>query len=356
MFKRVTEFIEVFLIVKGGIYIKPNNVLFSIIVPAYNSSTFIRKCIESVLNQTYGGFELILVDDGSQDTTLEICKSYAENDLRIKVIHKENGGHTSARNEGLKNATGEYILFLDSDDWIATDTLEICEIEIIQKNSPDIIIYQIYNTLTKKCFVNNVPDGYYQREKNYDKIISSLLMDESGTSAFVKGLIGKVFKKSIIMSNQLAIPHELRIAEDGAAFVSAMIDSSSISVISDARYFYFVREGSVSHSSDKDAFIRLPYLFEYYKKKMLNCEYNIFMQFERYIISQLYTATLLVIRSGEDFNKINEGLDTVLKDSNVSAALRKAKFNRKGYKFIIKQLILRYRLWRLAKLLDKVGE
>ena len=336
--------------------IKTNNVRFSIIIPAYNSSAFISKGIESVLTQTYTGFELILVDDGSQDSTLEICRAYAEKDSRVKVFHKENGGHTSARNEGLKNAIGEYILFLDSDDWLAMDVLEICESGIIQKNSPDIIIYKIYNTRTESFFVNNIPDGYYQREKNYSEIIESLLMNECGTYAFEKGLIGKVFKKAVIMDNQLLIPHELRIAEDAAAFVSAVIDSSSILVNSNARYFYFVREGSVSHSSDKDAFMRLPYLFKYYREKLLNCEYDLSMQYKRYIVDQLYTAALLVIRSGESFAKVNAGFNMVLKDGEVSLALKKAKFNRKGYKLIIKQLILRYRLWWLAKLLDKVGK
>lgn len=340
---------------KGEINIKNKKVLFSIIVPAYNSATFIKKCIESVLGQTYSNFELILVDDGSKDETLMICNTYTECDSRVKVIHKENGGHTSARNEGLKNSTGEYVLFLDSDDWIATDVLEICEADITRKNCPDIIVYQIYNTLTKDCFTNKIPDGYYKRGGDLDKIVNSLLMDESGSSVFVKGLIGKVFKKSIIMENQLSIPHEVRIAEDAAAFVSAVIDSEAISVNSHARYFYFVREGSVSHSSDKDAFIRLPYLLAYYKRKLQNSNYNISMQFERYIISQLYTAVLLVIRSGEKLNVINAELDMICRDHDVSSAFQKAKFNWKGYKSIIKKFILRYRLWGVAKLLDRIN-
>lgn len=329
--------------------------MFSIIVPAYNSAAFIDKCIESVLKQTYDAFELILIDDGSQDNTLVVCEEYARSDSRLKVIHKENGGHTSARNQGLKNATGEYVLFLDSDDWLATDVLEICKADILRNDYPDIIVYQIYNTLTKESFVNKIPDGYYQRGGNFDKIVNSLLMDESGSAVFTKSLSGKVFKKSIIMENQLSIPHEVRIAEDAAAFVSAVIDSKTISVNSNARYFCFVREGSVSHSADEDAFIRLPYLFEYYKRKLKKCGYDMPMQFERYIISQLYTAALLVIRSGESFDVINTEFNMICRDDDVSSALRKAKFNRKGYKYTIKKFILRYRLWGIAKLLDRVN-
>ena len=329
------------------------NVLFSIIVPAYNSASFINKCIDSVLEQTYSNFELILVDDGSKDNTLDICNAYAKTDSRVKVIHKENGGHTSARNEGLKAASGLYVLFLDSDDWIAIDVLKICEKEIIKNNAPDVIIYKICSSLGKTYFTNNIPVGFYEKKANYSDIISSLIMNENGESAFIKGLIGKVFKKEIIMDNQLAIPHELRIAEDAAAFVSTIIDSSSICVNSDAKYYYYVREGSVSHSSDSDAFFRLPFMFEYYKTKIAECTYDLTKQFERYVVAQLYTAALLVMRSNSGRSAINLGLEMVLKDPMVSKALKEAKFNIKGYKYIVKKFILRHRLWGIAKLLDR---
>ena len=139
---------------------KTNNVRFSIIVPAYNSSTFIRKCIESVLNQTYVGFELIIVDDGSQDNTLEICRAYAEKDPRVKALHKENGGHTSARNEGLKSATGEYVLFLDSDDWFSKETLECCCNSIVM-NKPDVLIFRMENSDGTTPYKVRISDGCY---------------------------------------------------------------------------------------------------------------------------------------------------------------------------------------------------
>ena len=90
----------------------------SIIVPIYNSEKFLAQCIESVLAQHYQGFELLLVDDGSTDTSLEICKQYAKLDSRIKVYHLKNGGVSRARNYGLGQALGEWITFLDSDDWM----------------------------------------------------------------------------------------------------------------------------------------------------------------------------------------------------------------------------------------------
>ena len=102
-----------------------NNNLISIIVPVYNVSEYLPRCLDSLINQTYKNIEIILVNDGSTDNSLEICKKYAEKDLRIKVIDKENGGISSARNTGIAEASGEWIGFVDSDDYIEPCTYEI---------------------------------------------------------------------------------------------------------------------------------------------------------------------------------------------------------------------------------------
>ena len=96
---------------------------FSVIVPVYKVEEYLPACIESVLNQTFTDFELILVDDGSPDTCPQICEEYAKKDKRIKVLHKQNGGLASARRAGIKVATGDYVFNLDSDDLIEEDTL-----------------------------------------------------------------------------------------------------------------------------------------------------------------------------------------------------------------------------------------
>ena len=98
--------------------------LISVIVPVYNVEKYLNKCIDSIINQTYKNLEIILVDDGSQDSSGKICDEYTKKDNRIKVIHKENGGVSSARNIGLNNATGEWIAFIDADDWVDEEYLQ----------------------------------------------------------------------------------------------------------------------------------------------------------------------------------------------------------------------------------------
>ena len=100
------------------------NPLISVIVPVYKVEQFIHRCVDSILNQTYTNLEIILVDDGSPDRCGEICDEYAEKDSRIRVIHQKNGGPSAARNAGLDICTGEYIAFVDSDDYIEPDMLQ----------------------------------------------------------------------------------------------------------------------------------------------------------------------------------------------------------------------------------------
>lgn len=101
-----------------------NNELVSVIIPIYDVENYLRQCVDSVIKQTYSNLEIILVDDGSPDRCPVICDKYAESDSRIKVIHKKNGGLSDARNAGLSIAQGEYVYFLDSDDYIELEAIE----------------------------------------------------------------------------------------------------------------------------------------------------------------------------------------------------------------------------------------
>lgn len=121
--------------------------LISVIIPVYNAGKYFKNCINSIINQTYKNLEIIIVDDGSTDGTAELCDKFAEQDSRIKVIHKENGGAASARNTGLDNASGEYIGFVDADDYIDSDMYEIMMSEIIE-----------YGVDAARCGIERVAD------------------------------------------------------------------------------------------------------------------------------------------------------------------------------------------------------
>lgn len=134
----------------------------SVIVPVYNVEKYLDKCVQSILNQTYENIELVLIDDGSTDGSSKICDKYGKIDSRVKVIHKENGGLSSARNRGIDEAVGKFITFIDSDDYIHHQMLEILYEGII-KNKSDISI----------CEYRRFDENETIEEEDYDKEVIS---------------------------------------------------------------------------------------------------------------------------------------------------------------------------------------
>jgi glycosyltransferase involved in cell wall biosynthesis len=133
----------------------------SVIVPVYNVERYLRRSIESILNQTFQQFELILVNDGSTDSSPQICESYAANDPRVKVLHQKNAGFGEARNTGLKQATGEYVYFMDSDDWADEDLLR-CNYAIANETKADSVIFghrKVYSSSRVENIIDMTPPG-----------------------------------------------------------------------------------------------------------------------------------------------------------------------------------------------------
>lgn len=129
--------------------------MVSIIIPVYNVEKYLRRCVDSVLNQTYKNIEVVLVDDGSPDGCPVICEEYAQKDNRVKVIHKPNGGLSSARNAALDSPlVGDYVAFVDSDDWLELDTIEYC-LDLVKNYHADVVQFEFYETDSEKNSVIN---------------------------------------------------------------------------------------------------------------------------------------------------------------------------------------------------------
>ena len=149
---------------------------FSVIVPVYKVEKYLPDCINSILGQTFGDFEIILVDDGSPDLCGDICDNYAKTDDRIKVIHKENGGLASARRTGIKLASGDYVFNLDSDDLIEKDTLE-CAHKIITETNAEIVSFAyrwVKNSKTVSVTDDGIDEGLYLK-KDIEKRVKELV-------------------------------------------------------------------------------------------------------------------------------------------------------------------------------------
>ena len=143
---------------------KEKNDVISVIVPIYNVEEFLDECIQSIVDQTYQNLQIILVDDGSPDRCGEMCEDWARKDKRIEVIHKKNGGLSDARNAGLAEATGEFIAFVDSDDWIESQMYEVMLQTLINENA-DIVACGIIDSYSNKKVIHSMPYSVGTPEK-----------------------------------------------------------------------------------------------------------------------------------------------------------------------------------------------
>lgn len=183
--------------------------VITVIVPVYNSERYLSKCIESILAQTYPDFELILINDGSSDASLDICSEHAKKDSRIIIIDKANGGVSSARNEGIRNASGEWITFIDSDDWVDANYLEELYL-IAKKTNVDLIstgIRYIYSELNSED-LRLQPTNYNLSDPS--DFLSAFSQD------LVTSPVAKLYRTNIILNNDIIFPLGVNSGEDRA--------------------------------------------------------------------------------------------------------------------------------------------
>jgi glycosyltransferase involved in cell wall biosynthesis len=217
---------------------------FSIIIPVYNVEPYLQRCVDSALGQDYPDkFEIILVDDGSTDKSGSICDDYAQKDARIRVVHKENGGLSSARNAGVKIATGEYIVFLDSDDWIDDDALARLD-GVLTKNAVDVCAF-----LYKVADASGV--RLCERVKKCPKKIVLTMEDFLGASNLGPEAWIQVYRSEFLFRNDIRFPEGL-FCEDVLFTTRISLCAADIVVLDYCGYNYFQREDSIMHTEQPE--------------------------------------------------------------------------------------------------------
>lgn len=225
-----------------------NRPKISIIVPVYNVEKTLSRCIESVISQTFIDWELLLIDDGSPDASGEICDRYSKVDNRIKVFHKRNGGPSSARNLGLYNATGDFIWFVDSDDWIEHDSIELLLHKIETFNS-DICFFGL-----KPISQKNDSPVPFTFDSICKKSKAKFFCNKVGCAKAIKQIemcggmgwtCNKIFKRSIIGKYNLRFDTRFAIQEDNLFTLSYLLYVRSILVVNCSPYNYVIASGTL---------------------------------------------------------------------------------------------------------------
>jgi glycosyltransferase involved in cell wall biosynthesis len=240
--------------------------LISVIIPIYNVEKYLSKCIESVINQSYSNLEIILVNDGSTDNSAIICNEYGAKDSRIRVLHKNNGGLSDARNVGIDNATGDYLYFLDSDDYIDSRTIQLLFKESIQFDS-DITIGNI--VLVNENYEVNKTFDFESRTMQFNSNDSiNVLYNQDQLIIQFSIACNKLYKASLFQSLRFPIG---KIHEDEFVNYKLFFWSKKICFVADAFYFYLQRSASIMGTvSVKSKFNALEAFFErtiFFKEK-----------------------------------------------------------------------------------------
>lgn len=235
-----------------------DEMLISVIVPIYNAEKYLKICIDSIINQSYYNIQIILVDDGSEDNCPAICDEYAQLDTRIIVIHKKNQGLVLARKSGLQIATGEYITFVDADDYIDIDTYEKI-VNNINYDMPDIIAYDLIEEYSDRTVKkeNEFSAGLYKeeqlKEKIYPKMLSTGVFFEYG---ILPNLVCKFIRNDFAKKAGIEVNGEVRFGEDADATFQYMAKAQSVQIIHYAPYHYCKREGTMVQASVKKECIK----------------------------------------------------------------------------------------------------
>ena len=208
--------------------------MISVIVPVYKVATYLHQCIDSILGQTYRDLEILLIDDGSPDNCGEICEEYAKIDMRIRVFHTENKGVSAARNLGLQEAKGDYIGFVDSDDWIEPDMYEIL-LRQIKDTGTSISVCGVWNEYLVKKYEKRYNDTVYHGKDAVMEVVCNLC----------NYVWNKLFRKDIWTG--IRFPENCSY-EDVATLYKVVLRSDSLSCIQAPLYHYRMREKSIIHT------------------------------------------------------------------------------------------------------------
>lgn len=288
--------------------------LISIIVPIYNVEKYLKKCIDSILNQTYSNIEVILVDDGSPDNSGLICDNYAKKDKRIRVIHKKNGGLSDARNEGIKIAKGKYIGFVDSDDYIKKDMYEYLY-NLISTLHCDISICNFIKVYEEENLENNIAFSNKKKELNSSEAIQYLL-DDREIKSFAWN---KLYKKDLFYD--IKYPKNMNM-EDVATTYKLFSKAKKIVVGNEEKYFYIQREGSILRSKNSKYYIDYFEIFyeryNYIKKKYTKIYNN-----DIVMLNFILSLCLIEDKNVEIFIKKNRIINILKK---VYADIKKSRF------------------------------
>lgn len=303
-----------------------DNILLSIVVPAYNTERYLEECVDSIIKQCSSETEIIIVDDGSSDDTPKICDKFIGKHGNLSVIHKENGGSVSARKAGVSVAKGQYITFVDSDDWIEVGYIQRL-IEIVKKYSPDLIAvtghYKVETDGRIIQYWENEKTGLYQRSQLEMDVFPEILYREPYYSFGVTPTLWlKIIKKTIVSDCMKDVPDCITMGDDLCVSYPAILKAQTIYFADICGYYYRMNPTSITHKYDKNSVIKIETLLNYIEKKLgQDTIYNIGTQLDMYAVWIAYLTIISLVLGSEDIHRDLDRAGDLLRNKHVIKGL-----------------------------------
>ncbi len=268
--------------------------LVSIIIPVYNLEGYIGNCLTKTVNQTYKNLEIICIDDGSTDTSADVIKAFCEKDNRVKYVYQENAGVSAARNKGLDTATGDYIMFLDGDDYMHYQAVEIFVKCIVDSE---------YDVVCALEFVTKSLNENMSQILDYNLLVTQIpdLYSSKNNSGLGKSVCCKIFKSDIVKSVRFNTSTVL--GEDFVYLVRIFITHGCVGVLSDYLYYYYQRESSCVNSNFTRNKFSITVTLSDLCESLMNCENDFLRGYCLQYLFQtfFYNRTLAIGTEAEDY-------------------------------------------------------
>lgn len=271
---------------------------FSVIIPIYNVEKYLPQCVESVLSQSFRDYEIVLVDDGSPDSCPDLCDRYATEHENIRVIHKTNGGLSSARNAGIRNSAGEYVILLDSDDFWSSENVLRNLAEIIEEKRPDVVLFRCkawnMNTDTSRVKIGEYDFEILDRMKKEESIHYLLSSCQLPTGAYLLTV-----RRELLDQSELSFIEGIK-SEDYDWILTILRDCTSVYATNDVHYVYRLgRAGSITNSVDLKHIQDLMVTVEKWKTAPGISDSQLRKDFLNYVAYIYSTALILSARLSE---------------------------------------------------------
>lgn len=323
----------------------------SIIVPVYNVEKYLDRCVKSLVNQTFTDLEIILVDDGSTDSSGKLCDQYEKEYKQIRVIHKKNGGLGSARNEGLKFVKGKFVAFVDSDDWMDIQTYEILY-QKSQEICPDIITYGYkkikHNEIIYKG-ISEFNEGLYHKTDVRNLILPNSIAQEKAFNQVVLPVQMSacmcIYKNSFLKENKIQFESEREVLNEDWLFnICCLCRAQLFLVVNKEFYNYDTRETSLSMSFKEDSYERKLNLYRRYKEELQitdNLNTKTEHRLKNFWLESIYTCYIIELFAPTISKK---RIEKLFSDQEFVQALRKLNLKNSTLKGMLFKYIVKFRL------------